>query len=231
MTNNFPAGKFETLRTPFYYYDTALLRRTLDVLKEEAGKYGYKIHYAVKANANPVLLKIISSYGLGADCVSWNEIDRAIKCGFKPDTIVFAGVGKSDYEIENALKTGIFCFNCESVQELEVIDSIAAKIGLTANIALRINPYIDAHTHHHITTAVEDSKFGIALEDIDAAADLAAHLPNLNLTGIHFHIGSQITRMQVFKSLCARINEILEKFSIRNINLKIINAGGGLGID
>lgn len=231
MATDFPTDKFNKYRTPFYYYDTDVLRKTLETAVSEAGKYGYHLHYAVKANANPHLLRIISSYGFGADCVTWNEIKRAIECGFKPGTIVFAGVGKSDYEIENALKAGILCFNCESVQEIEVINAIAGRLGIRADIALRINPYIDAHTHHHITTAVEDSKFGITLEDIDAAADLSAELPNINLTGIHFHIGSQITRMQVFKSLCARINEITEKFSKRSINLKIINAGGGLGID
>jgi len=231
MATDFPAEKFKNYGTPFYYYDTVVLRKTLEKAISEAGRYGFHLHYAVKANANPYLLKIISSYGLGADCVTWNEIKRSVECGFDPKKIVFAGVGKSDSEIENALRTGILCFNCESVQELQVIDSIAGRLKIKADIALRINPYIDAHTHHHITTAVEDSKFGITLEDIDAAADLAAGLSNVNLTGIHFHIGSQITRMQVFKSLCARINEITEKFSRRDTNLKIINAGGGLGID
>ncbi|MGQ9621739.1 MAG: diaminopimelate decarboxylase, partial [Bacteroidales bacterium] len=137
MTSKFPVNKFKEFKTPFYYYDTGVLTRTLDLLKEETGRYGYKIHYAVKANSNPVLLKIISSYGFGADCVSWNEIDRSINCGFRADEIVFAGVGKSDYEIENALRAGILCFNCESIQELDVINEIAGNLGLTARITLR----------------------------------------------------------------------------------------------
>ncbi len=231
MAVDFPVGKFANLRTPFYYYDTDVLRKTLDTLREEAGKYGYKIHYAVKANFNPEILKIISSYGFGADCVSWNEIERAIECGFSPEGIMFAGVGKSDYEIVNALKAGIFCFNCESIQELEIINSFAEKLRLKQNIALRINPQIDAHTHNYITTGIEESKFGITMAELEDAVEKLRRLKNLNFIGIHFHIGSQITRMQVFKSLCSRINEISEWFSLRGLNPKIINAGGGLGID
>ncbi len=231
MAVNFPVGKFENLRTPFYYYDINVLRKTLDTLREEAGKYGYKIHYAVKANFNPEILKIISSYGFGADCVTWNEIERAMECGFSPDNIMFAGVGKSDYEILNALKAGIYCFNCESIQELEILNSFAEKLGLNQNIALRINPHIDAHTHNYITTGIEESKFGITMAELDQTVEKLRHLKNLSFVGIHFHIGSQITRMQVFKSLCIRINEISDWFSSQGFNPKIINAGGGLGID
>lgn len=231
MTTEFPLNRFKELRTPFYYYDTGILKKTLDLLKEETDKSGYRIHYAIKANANPVLLRIISSYGFGADCVSWNEIERALSCGFKPGGIVFAGVGKADYEIENALKADILCLNVESLQELEVINEIAGRLKKTARVALRINPNIDAHTHKHITTGVNDSKFGIIIPELDDALNLLTGAKKLELTGIHFHIGSQITRMQVFKSLCARINELVEWFSSRNVSLKIINVGGGLGID
>jgi len=231
MTTNFPLERFEKLRTPFYYYDLKVLSKTLEIAKEESAKYGYKIHYAIKANANPVILKTISTYGFGADCVSWNEIDRAISCGFSPENIVFAGVGKSDLEIENSLKAGILCFNCESIQELEITDGIAGRLGVEARVTLRINPNIDAHTHRNITTAIEDSKFGIIIPELDEAVSRLNSLKNTELIGIHFHIGSQITRMQVFKNLCARINELIEWFSSRKINLKIINVGGGLGID
>ncbi|MGB4292199.1 MAG: diaminopimelate decarboxylase [Bacteroidales bacterium] len=231
MTTLFPVNRFKELRTPFYYYNISVLKKTIELLKEETDKSGYKVHYAIKANANPVLLKIISSYGLGADCVSWNEIERALSCGFRPDGIVFAGVGKSDYEIENALKADILCFNAESLQELAVINQIAGKLGKTARIALRINPNIEAHTHKHITTAIDDSKFGIIIPELDEALNLISGAKHLQLIGIHFHIGSQITRMQVFKNLCARINELTELFSSRNVSLKIINVGGGLGID
>jgi len=231
MTTEFPLNRFEELRTPFYYYDIGVLKKTLDLIKEETDKWGYRVHYAIKANANPVLLKIISSYGFGADCVSWNEIERALSCGFRPDSIVFAGVGKSDYEIENALKADILCFNVESLQEMEVINEIAGRLQKKARIALRINPNIDAHTHKHITTAVDDSKFGIIISELDDALNILSSANYLNLTGIHFHVGSQITRMQVFKNLCARINELTEWFSSRNVSFKIINVGGGLGID
>ncbi len=231
MKTEFPIYRFKELNTPFYYYDLSILRNTLEVLKNESEKYGYKIHYALKANSNPVLLKIISSYGFGADCVSWNEIERALSCGFNPEKIVFAGVGKSDYEISNALKAGILCFNCESLQELDVINNIAGELGLTARVALRINPNVDAHTHHHIATAKEDSKFGIIISEIEEAVLKLESLKNIVLIGIHFHIGSQITRMQVFRNLCSRINEITDWFSSRKIDLKIINVGGGLGID
>jgi diaminopimelate decarboxylase len=201
------------------------------MVKKESESAGYRIHYAVKANANPTILKIISSMGFGADCVSFNEIARALETGFKPEDIVFAGVGKSDKEIISALRANIFCFNCESIQELEVIDSFAGSLSKTASIALRINPYIEAHTHKHITTGIEESKFGITMNELDDVVNRLAGLKNLKLIGIHFHIGSQITRMQVYKSLCTRINEIIEWFDKRNIALRVINAGGGLGID
>jgi len=224
-------AKFKNIPTPFYYYDLEVLKSTLEVVKKESEHSGYKVHYAVKANHNPRILKIISSYGLGADCVSWNEIAAAIDAGFNPSEIVFAGVGKTDREIEEALKADIFCFNCESIPEIEVIDHLASKQRKVAQIALRINPYIEAHTHKYITTGIEESKFGINTWELEEVIKRLSDLKNVNLSGIHFHIGSQITRMSVFKSLCARINELQEWFADRDIDLKIINVGGGLGID
>jgi diaminopimelate decarboxylase len=231
MAESFPVLKLGTLPTPFYYYDLGMLRQTLEILKKESGDFGYKVHYAVKANANPRLLRMISSFGFGADCVSWNEIERALGNGFSNGEIVFAGVGKADREIESALKAEISCFNCESGQELEVIDSIAGKLGKTATVALRINPYIEAHTHKHITTGIEESKFGITMAELDQVIQRMKSLKRIRFTGIHFHVGSQITRLQVFKSLCTRINEMLGWFSKRNMDIRIINVGGGLGID
>jgi diaminopimelate decarboxylase len=223
--------KFRGIETPFYYYDLDILRDVLGNLKAESEKSGYKIHYAIKANYNPRLLKIISSYGFGADCVSWNEIDAAISAGFDPSGIVFAGVGKTDKDISAALINDIMCFNCESIPELKVINQLASEHNKTAGIALRINPYIEAHTHKYITTGIEESKFGINIWELESVMDELETLRNLKLTGIHFHIGSQITQMPVFKSLCARINELQNWFAVRNIDLKIINVGGGLGID
>lgn len=223
--------KFRDIPTPFYYYDVKLLKNTLDNLKEESVRHGFRLHYAVKANHNEKILRIISSYGFGADCVSWNEIDAAIKAGFNPAEIVFAGVGKSDLEIINAIKAGIFCFNCESIPEMEVINEFAVKEKKTVRVALRINPLIDAHTHKYITTGIAESKFGINTWDLEAVLNRLNSLDNLKLIGIHFHVGSQITRLSVFKTLCTHINELQEWFSSKNAELKVINVGGGLGID
>lgn len=231
MINKKYIEKFRDIETPFYFYDLDVLIPTLDTVKKEADRHGYRVHYALKANPNPRILKLIASYGFGADCVSWNEIAAALEAGFPPSGIVFAGVGKSDKEIENALNAGIFCFNCESVPEMEVINEFAVKLDKTAGIALRINPFIDAHTHKYITTGIEESKFGINIGDLGKIVAKLSELKRLNLIGIHFHVGSQITRMSVFKSLCTRINELQEWFASRNLNLKVINVGGGLGIN
>ncbi len=231
MINNIKLDKFRDIETPFYYYDLDILRCTLDLVKKESELAGYKVHYAVKANANPRILKIISSYGFGADCVSWNEISCAISAGFKPSEIVFAGVGKTDKDISAALRDNIFCFNCESMPEIEVIDQLASRQNKTARIALRINPYIEAHTHKYITTGIEESKFGINTWEIEEVVKRVSSFNNVKLIGMHFHIGSQITLMSVFKSLCTRINELQEWFTSRSIPLEIINVGGGLGID
>jgi diaminopimelate decarboxylase len=223
--------KFRKIETPFYFYDLDVLRSTLETVKKESENSGYKIHYAVKSNYNQRILKIIASYGLGADCVSYNEIDAALKAGFESKDIVFAGVGKTDKDIIAALKADIYCFNCESIPEMEVIDNLAGKLNKTAQIALRINPYIEAHTHKYITTGIEESKFGINTWEMDEVIRRLAGFKNIKLLGMHFHVGSQITRMSVFKSLCARINELQEWFSSHNVNLEIVNVGGGLGID
>jgi diaminopimelate decarboxylase len=231
MINKKTIEKFRNIETPFYYYDLDTLRKTLDIVKKESENSGYRVHYAVKANHNARILKLISSYGFGADCVSGNEITAAIAAGFKPSEIVFAGVGKTDKEIELALKSDIFCFNCESIPEIEVIDQLANKHNKTAHIAIRINPYIDAHTHKYITTGIEESKFGINTWEIEGVIQRLSNLKNIKLLGMHFHIGSQITRMSVFKSLCARINELQAWFTSHSINLEILNVGGGFGID
>jgi diaminopimelate decarboxylase len=231
MIDNTTIEKFRKIETPFYFYDLDVLRSTLDIVKKESDNSGYKVHYAVKSNSNPRILKIISSYGFGADCVSFNEINAALNAGFSPAEIVFAGVGKTDKDINAALNADIFCFNCESVPEMEVIDQLASGQGKTARIALRINPYIEAHTHKYITTGIEESKFGINTWELDYVIKRLSDFKNISLIGIHFHIGSQITRMSVFKSLCARINELQVWFASHNIDLKIINVGGGLGID
>lgn len=231
MKGNFPIEKLKTIETPFYYYDKALLTKTLETIKEESGKYGYKVHYAVKANANSDILKTIAGYGLGADCVSGNEVKAAVENGFKPYDIVFAGVGKTDKEINFALDNNIFCFNVESLPELEVINELATAKGKTARVALRINPNVDAHTHKYITTGLEENKFGFSMNDVFTAARFATEAESLELIGIHFHIGSQITDFSGYEDLCVRINELQDEFENKGICLKNINIGGGLGIN
>lgn len=221
----------ENLRTPFYYYDKRLLGRTLDEVNKCIAGKPVKVHYAVKANGNPEILKFIASAGFGADCVSGGEVCAALEAGFKPEDIFYAGVGKTDAEILLGLEKGIGCFNVESIEELEIISSLAHEGGYVANVALRVNPNIDAHTHHYITTGLEENKFGIDLTLLDKAVERAMGSLSLNLVGLHFHIGSQITTMAPFVVLCERINALKTKYEEKGIKFKIINVGGGLGID
>jgi diaminopimelate decarboxylase len=227
----FPLEQFAKLETPFYYYDLDLLRATLKCIASEQQKYGYKVHYAVKANANPRLLNEIRLAGLGIDCVSGNEVQCALENGFDAKSIVFAGVGKSDWEIQLALDANIECFNVESLPELEVINSLAAKSGKVATVALRINPNVDAHTHSYITTGMEENKFGIGLWEVESIVEAIRSMNNISLKGIHFHIGSQITDLGAFQALCSRINELQKWFEQNHVKLDIINVGGGLGVD
>ena len=231
MKQNFPIDKFKSLATPFYYYDVDVLNQTLQSLAKEAGKYNYHLHYAVKANANPRILSLIGKQGLGADCVSGGEIRAALNAGFPAGKIVFAGVGKADWEINLALDNDIFCFNVESVPELEVINELAKNKGKSAQVALRINPEIDAHTHQHITTGTKEDKFGINLSQLEKVLDKLTGLEALRFIGIHFHIGSQITDLKPFQKLCNRTLEIQKQFAKRGIKIEHINFGGGLGID
>ncbi len=231
MFDNQLIEKFKTLETPFYYYDLPLLQRTLAKVRELAEKYRFHVHYALKANSNEEILKIISSYGLGADCVSGNEILRALATGFQADQIVFAGVGKSDKEILTALEKDIFCFNCESLQEIQVINELAEKSDKIASIAIRINPNVEANTHHYITTGKEENKFGVNMSELNEILEVIRNSAYVKLVGIHFHIGSQIQDLENFKNLCFRVNEIQEWFTAQNIRLTEINVGGGLGIN
>lgn len=227
----FPVDKFQDTRTPFYYYETQLLRETLKTINEESGNHAnYHVHYAVKANANQKILHIISQYGLGADCVSGGEIKAALEAGFPADSIVYAGVGKSDWEIELGLQNDIACFNVESIAELEVINDLAQKHGKKARVAFRINPNIGAHTHANITTGLAENKFGIAMQDMDKVIDEAQTMANVEVIGLHFHIGSQILDMGDFKALCNRINDLQSQLAKRNVFVKNINVGGGLGV-
>ena len=232
MKGNFPIDKFQDVATPFYYYDTELLRRTLKAINDEAGKHeGFVVHYAIKANANPKVLRIISQAGLGADCVSGGEIERCLETGFSPKKIVYAGVGKADWEINLGLDKNIFCFNVESVAELEVINELAEKKNKVARVCFRINPDVGAHTNAKITTGLAENKFGIAMRDMEPTIAEAAKMKNVQFIGLHFHIGSQILDMGDFQALCNRINDIQDELEKKHIKVENINVGGGLGID
>ncbi len=232
MKGSFPTEKFNAVRTPFYYYDTDLLRKTLDAIRAETEKStDCHVHYAVKANANRKLLRIISGAGLGADCVSGGEIRACLEAGFPADKIVFAGVGKSDWEINAALDADIACFNVESIPELEVIDGLAGGKGKKARVSFRVNPDVGAHTHAHIMTGRAENKFGIAMSDMEKAIGAAAALRHVEFVGLHFHIGSQILGMDDFAVLCDRINELQDRLERHRITVRHINVGGGLGID
>lgn len=224
-------SELKNIPTPFYYYDLELFHKTLKSVSEESNKYGYHVHYAFKANTNDEILKMVREFDLGADCVSGNEIRKAKELNFDSRKIVFAGVGKTDEEILYALSENIFCFNCESIQEIEVLNELAASQNKTANIAIRINPNVKANTHHYITTGLEENKFGISTSQLENVVAVILKCENIKLIGLHFHIGSQITDMNSFKSLVIRINELQKYFLNKNIDIKHINAGGGLGID
>lgn len=232
MTNgNFPVDRFKNIETPFYYYDVELLKKTLKLVKEETKKYGFQQHYAVKANANKKILELIAAEGFGADCVSGNEVKAAVTAGFPASKVVFAGVGKTDKEINLALDLNIFCFNVESFPELEVINELATKKGKIAQVALRVNPNVDAHTHEYITTGLNENKFGFNMDILPAVIEKLKSLKGIKLIGLHFHIGSQIEEVEVFEPLCTRVNELQDLFEENEIKLEHINVGGGLGID
>jgi len=223
---------FQSHLTPFYFYDIDLLKLTLQSAKSEIVKYeNFHIHYAMKANVNKKILQYVNNYGFGADCVSGNEIIAALEAGIAAEKIVFAGVGKTDSEILVALENNIFCFNVESAQELEVINSLASGLNKTAKIALRLNPNINALTHKYITTGTFDTKFGINNNELQLIFEKLTDLKNVEIIGLHFHIGSQITDLSVFEELTFAINNSVSHFEQLGFNLQHINVGGGLGID
>jgi diaminopimelate decarboxylase len=223
--------KFNGLDTPFYYYDMEVLKNTLSACRDASAKHGFHVHYAMKANFNPKVIDTIQTYGFGADCVSGGEVKAAIEHGFDKSKVVFAGVGKSDREINLALEADIFCFNVESIQELFIIDGLAKAKNKKAGVAIRINPNVDAHTHHFITTGLDENKFGINTWQLPDVAAALRKCDNLQFLGIHFHIGSQITDLEVYKNLCTRINEMQNWFEDRGFPVKVLNTGGGLGVD
>ena len=228
---SFPIEKFKGLETPFYYYDKQVLTDTLRAIGKQLEVHpNFFLHYAIKANANIDVLKEIQKAGFGVDAVSGGEIQQALDAGFDASKIVYAGVGKGDWEINLGLDAVIFCFNVESLEELHIINELAQKKGKVARVCFRINPNVGAHTHANITTGLAENKFGIAMEDMETAINESKELENIEWLGLHFHIGSQILEMDDFKALCSRINELQDRLEKQGINVKILNVGGGLGI-
>ncbi len=231
MISNKVLEQLKEKETPLYHYDLKLLRETISKVKHYAEQFNFDIHYAVKANSNKPILKEMISAGFGADCVSGNEVKLAAEVGFNSQSILFAGVGKTDKEINAALDLNIKAFNCESVQEIEVLNQLALNKDKIAEISLRINPNVDAKTHKYITTGLDENKFGINQAALPDLLTKITHLKNIKLTGLHFHIGSQITDMNVFKGLCLRVNEIQDWFLDNGISITHLNLGGGLGVN
>ncbi|MBO4753908.1 MAG: diaminopimelate decarboxylase [Bacteroidales bacterium] len=228
----FPVEQFEGVQTPFYYYDKKLLQQTLDVINREAARYaGFHVHYAVKANVDRTVLALVNAAGLGCDCVSGGEVKACLDAGFPASKVVFAGVGKADWEINLALDADIACFNVESAPELDVLNELAGAKGKVARVALRVNPNVDAHTHKYITTGLSENKFGIAMNMLDMIVQHAHQLPNISFEGLHFHIGSQLLDLKPFEMLCYRINQLQEELEEKGVRMKSINVGGGLGCD
>ena len=225
------ATQLKEIETPFYLYDINLLRQTLESVVYESNKYNYKVHYAIKANNDDYLLSIIKEYGIGIDCASGNEVRKAIESGFDPKTVVYAGVGKRDKEIRYAIEQGILAINCESIEELQVVNQLAGEMGKKADIGLRVNPDIDPKTNRCIDTGQADSKFGIAYEEILENVELIKSLENINIIGIHIHIGSQIRELHVFENMCNKANAIVEKLESEGFSFRMVDVGGGLGIN
>lgn len=219
------------VNTPYYYYDTKVLVDTLNALNKASVSKNYHVHYAMKANSNIPILNLIKEHNIGIDCVSGNELILALKEGFEASKIAFAGVGKTDDEINLAIEHDILSINCESIQEIQVINELAQLQNKVANISIRINPDLDAGTHPNITTGTQLNKFGISVETLDLAIDICKDLRHVNLNGIHFHIGSQIRSEMPYVQLCKKVNTIVKSLLSKGVNLDVVNLGGGLGIN
>jgi len=222
---------FANLNTPYYLYDLSLLRDTLSALDVASKQYGYHIHYALKANSNTRIVREILNFGFGVDCVSGNEIKKSLALNCPSSTIVFAGVGKRDDEILLAMESDIAMFHCESIHELKVINELAIEAQKQVNVAIRVNPNVDAKTHFYITTGIEENKFGIEACNLMEAIECCKSLSNINFRGLHFHIGSQIMQLDVFSRLAQKVNIIVNDLMDHNITIDYLNLGGGLGIN
>ena len=222
------AGDFGT---PCFIYSHNDLVKNFSEIKNVFASEKRKVFYSVKANSNLSILKVLLELGAGFDIVSLGELERVIKIGAQPEKIIYSGVGKSEEEIIRSLEYGIHCFNVESFSELERINSIAAKLNKVAPVSIRINPNIDPGSHEFISTGVETTKFGINLKNMMDAFIYANNEKSIDLLGIDYHIGSQIESLDPFKEAIISVKKIIDQLKENNINIKLIDMGGGLGIN
>ena len=229
MFNSELTQRLNKLKTPFYFYDLDLLDKTILSLKESL-ELNYNVYYAIKANNNSKIIKLINDHNLGIDAVSGEEINKSLNCKINPKKIVFAGVGKTKEEIILAIKKKIYLFNCESFDEVKLIDKISNELNVTTEIAIRLNPNIDSRTHKYIKTGMFDTKFGIQIDHLSDILEKIKNLKNIDLKGYHFHLGSQIDDLNVFVKLSKVSNEINNYLKNNKFIIRDINLGGGLGI-
>ena len=216
--------------TPFYVYSAEGLRNNFLALKNAFGDRQHHIHYAIKANPNLALLALLNKLGAGFDVVSGGELTRVLKAGASADNIVFSGVGKSQHEIELALKESIACINIESAAELDRLQSCAARMNVTAKVAIRVNPDVDAGTHEYISTGLKENKFGIDSETAIELFKKMQTLENINPVGIAYHIGSQITTLAPYVDSIKKVLGLIDQLESLGIRIQNLDMGGGLGI-
>ncbi|QLD34109.1 diaminopimelate decarboxylase [Mannheimia varigena] len=216
--------------TPAYIYSRATLERHWHAFDNAFGSHPHLVCFAVKSNSNIALLNVMARLGSGFDIVSQGELERVLAAGGDPAKVVFSGVAKSHTEIQRALKVGIRCFNIESISELHRINEVAGKLGKIAPISLRVNPDVDAHTHPYISTGLKENKFGVSVTQAREVYCLAKTLPNVKITGMDCHIGSQLTELQPFLDATDRLIVLMEQLREDGIELHHLDLGGGLGV-
>lgn len=220
----------EQVGSPCYIYSHRTLIRHFQAFEEAFKTIPHLVAFAMKANSNIAVLRVLAREGCGADIVSGGELFRALKAGISPQKMVFAGVGKSEAEIQYALKSNILMFNVESPDELQYINTVAGALGMRARVALRINPDIDPQTHPYISTGLKKSKFGIRSDRALEEFEIAKHLPHIEVVGVHKHIGSQLTKINPFVDALKKILELIGTLQSKGFNIQYLNIGGGLGI-
>ncbi|WP_427833324.1 diaminopimelate decarboxylase [Actinobacillus pleuropneumoniae] len=216
--------------TPAYIYSRATLERHWHAFDKAFGSHPHLICFAVKSNSNIALLNVMARLGSGFDIVSQGELERVLAAGGEPSKVVFSGVAKSHSEIQRALEVGIRCFNIESIAELHRINEVAGQLGKIAPISLRVNPDVDAHTHPYISTGLKENKFGVSVTQAREVYRLAKTLPNVKITGMDCHIGSQLTELQPFLDATDRLIVLMEQLKEDGIELHHLDLGGGLGV-